>query len=356
MKLIKELQSKSWITSTNKKTSDRFALFECKYCNKHIEIRRAKGIIQKSCGDKECSKKAHADGYNRELSAKNKGNTKDGRSVKPYYSAMKSIYNMKLNELNNIGIDSMDEFYIIMYNSYCEARKLGAKINTIVDSNGVLFDTLLEKSKAKISNASNDIISITKSAEDKINLAKVELENAINNRANNKALDKIKLLTKHKFSSLLIENQTGIKYRTINEKIISLVSTKNPFFIDMPIDIKIGNRKAFILNENQYDVILHSLRKSRVNNSSYIYIIKSNDNQFKIGISSDVDNRFSQIKAMNPPSSNLEIIHKKYIGNGASVLESKIHDKLKKLNTHLHYEWFNLDNKMLIKVISTIDN
>ena len=83
MKLIKELEPREIITKSGKKIKEKFGIFECKYCNNHVEKKIRVGTKQKSCGSRECKRKAHSDGYNRQLSANNRGN----RAIQDYILA-----------------------------------------------------------------------------------------------------------------------------------------------------------------------------------------------------------------------------------------------------------------------------
>lgn len=356
MELLKELPSKSWTTATGRKTSERFAIFKCNYCNKEVEKRRSKGIAQKSCGEPECQRQAQSDGYNRELSAKNRGNLKDNRSNMPYYSTFKMIYSSNKIKLQDAGVEDFDLFYKTVYQNYSKLRENNTTIHIDVINQNIKIWGVDSEKKNDLESSLDSKVDLIKKAELDLKKYKDKINLRIEEYGKDTFLQISNILSQNKYSSILLEKITDIKYKTINLKIETQIKEMHIDFIDAPEKVSIGKRYAFILNEDQYNSILSLLPKGRMKKSSSVYIIKAKDNQYKIGISSDSENRFTQIKAMNPPSSKLELIYSKYTGPIACMIENQIHNKLKKLNLHLHFEWFYLDESMLKTVIHTIEN
>ncbi len=359
MKLLKELQSKSWITSTGNKTSARFAIFECQYCMASVELPRAKGIGQKSCGSIECKRKANIDGYNRKLSANNKGNTKDNRSNKPYYSAIKELYRIHAGELIKIDISSFDDFYSIAYNNYVNARKTGSKIKTIINNNGINFISKLNESKTIKKNKYNDKDKLVHVAKNKFNNKIDALMKKSKEYSLKKENDNSRILSLYKYSTVLLSSETLIGHQTIVNKIKKLKEKQVEEFKNFLFNtISIDNRQhIYELTKKQYTLLKSILSNNIKNISTSIYIIKSQiHDEYKIGITNDVNKRFRSILSMSPLSSKLELIYSKNVGIIASKLETNIHKKLKNKNMHSHFEWFNLNEQTLSTVINTIEN
>ncbi len=357
MKLLKTLEQRHWVTSNNNKTSATFGLFHCPYCNGTKELALSKGYNQKSCGSTECSKKAISDGYNHELSGKNIGNTKDNRTNKPYYGAFKAIYYLHQEKLSELKINNLDIFYKVSFEQYCNARKIGQKINTIVSSDGIEFIPVVSVKHEKIKNnldSKSLKASATKVYEKKI----YDMKNKILKYKTTKENELSSILESNILSTLKLSKETEVKEKTIILKIKLLQEKNIKCFIDFDFTSITSNarQKIYKLSEEQYDILKENLSHSLKNISQYVYIIKAEKNQYKIGITHNVDLRFKQIIAMNPPSSNLKLLHSEHIGMLAGKVESTIHRKLKEKKLHLHYEWFTLDTNMLSTVMFSIKN
>lgn len=85
------------------------------------------------------------------------------------------------------------------------------------------------------------------------------------------------------------------------------------------------------------------------NNDKYLYIFKSQD-KFKIGISSDVENRLKELKTGNP---DLEIIYTCKVID--SSIEIKVHNYLNEYRVVDTKEWFRYSEVILKKAIDYIE-
>ena len=351
MVLIKNLCIEQYTTSTNKTTSYSYGLFECNYCKKEIKLRLSKGKNQKSCGSKECSAIAHSDGYNRELSANNIGNTKDNRTKDKYYNGFKELYRLHKDSTLKGIVDSFDEFYNVSYSEYVSIKKYASKIRLTSLNNNIVFNDVLKEKKEEILKEISKIDFDIKTEKEINNLSDGKLK-ALESRK--KTLSEF--INEYKFNTLSLSYSTNIVHNQISKRIINLKESNHPDFESFTYEIETNSpfENTYIMSEHQYNILKIILNGTSKKSPTNIYIIKASTGEYKIGISSNIENRLKSIVMQSAPSVDYSIIYNKHIGTKSQALESRIHKKLKEF--HLRGEWFSLSTDLLNKVKSTINN
>lgn len=89
----------------------------------------------------------------------------------------------------------------------------------------------------------------------------------------------------------------------------------------------------------------------------YLYLISTENNETKIGITYDVEKRFKVIQASNPQKLKLKVIIEYPDESSAKRVEGALHKYFEPQN--IHYEWFKVSAKQvlrLMKLASIIGN
>lgn len=139
MKLIEQLDKRSWILPGGAKKTGTFGIFECPICKKHVETSISKGNNKKTCGKNECQQtyrkisKDSPDNINPKQSS-------HYRTFQRIYQGMKTrCYNEKDKSYKYYGAKGIkicdrwinfDNFIIDMFPKYKELKELSSELKT----------------------------------------------------------------------------------------------------------------------------------------------------------------------------------------------------------------------------------
>jgi len=356
MKLLKTTEQKHWKSSTGKESSATFGLFECPYCGNTRELALSKGHNQKSCGTIECKKHAHSDGYNRSLSANNLGNIKDNRTKHKYYVSFKSMFYTNKELLKENNIHGFDEFYELLFNTYCDARKKISLPKLKIEKNNIILissksesnieDKILNTDKT-LSELNNEILNINENRKQSLLIGNKTIEDNI-----------IDILENNKYNTLYLSRELDTKHNLVIKAIKSSINRNDNEMKDYKFKSLCTTRQSEIysLTIEQYKYMHLIIRAKKQTKSTGVYIIKASTGEYKIGITHNMDKRMSNFIGQTPPSITYEVIFFKDIGVVAQKVESILHEKLKKHNMHIQYEWFNLNEATIEQIKYSIIN
>ena len=83
----------------------------------------------------------------------------------------------------------------------------------------------------------------------------------------------------------------------------------------------------------------------------FVYLIKTKDtNQYKVGITSNLDRRLWQLQNANPNKLSVESLRCVSDRQEARKLEKQIHQYLKRIHAHIRGEWFDIHPADVVKV------
>lgn len=313
MELIKEIGSRSTVSKNGKTTSRKWGLFKCPICGSEKEYNLQKGRTNKTCGSKGCRKELANyapwnQGFNEEDKIKNL----------PYYSSFTSYYHTLTKKKFPLTWKSLTEFRTDMYDSYVTLKSTTTVNLSLEVSNG--------------------------NALSKDNCKWVDMYRAVTDFSEDRS--------KGVLHSLMLAEETGIKHHVIVRTIHKMDESFGTTSYD--IVASIGNvgrpTRAYTLNAYQYkrlkDRLLDNIKRKT---STYVYLIKCQE-LTKIGISYDVETRFSTLKGAN--AYPLTLLYSHRVGN-ATTIEKYLHNKYAEFNHH--HEWFKLTDDQIKEIIAYID-
>ncbi len=92
-------------------------------------------------------------------------------------------------------------------------------------------------------------------------------------------------------------------------------------------------------------------RKDFTDPFGYVYLIKSGDNNYKIGIAKNLTLRLAQLQTGNPDI--LQLIHS-FPSSNANASEARLHNKYAQYR--LRNEWFLLPDKCVVEILQIISD
>lgn len=304
MTLLKELGSRTTISSTGKSDTRKWGLFECPTCQSQIELKLFKGKKNKSCGKAGCR-----------IVDRTSSRTKEEDKLKnlPHYSGFVDFYS-RIKDKVDTSWNTIAKFREDMYESYVALKTSGSTV------------TLFLSDKLPYSKSNCTWVSSGYSTR----------------------YDFSKDVKKH---TLMLTEELGTTSANVNRAMKKL-----PNFGSYTYDI-LGcpgymNRpyKAYFLTDSQYtrlrDVVLSNIKKQPDN----VYLMEC-EGYHKIGVSSNINARLSALDGSTPFSVSL-VYSKKVLDAGS--IEKLLHNKYK--DTNIKKEWFNLSEYQVKEIVEYLDS
>lgn len=320
MELIKELGSRTTVSSSGKSSTRKWGLFECPSCKIQNEYSLQKGRKNKTCGAAGCRKTAaNFNPWNADISEA------DRLKNQPYYSSFTAYYNTlstKYDLCPKWG--TLKGFREDMYDSFKALRDAGAsRLTLLMRSHGILDNINCKWT--------SDMKTEIHAHEDKIH---------------------------NYYHSLLLTQELLIP----SEDLDKLIKETYPSKCKEVIWGSQGNTVAspnmgFKLNIAEYSHIRHAIRlKQQIKNHYTIYAIRMVGTQFvKIGRTTNMKARLDDINIGNPYA--LEVLFEEPSYNLGKI-EQRVHKFLRKY--HKKGEWFELDDQKIKEarkfLIDIVDN
>ena len=313
MELIKDLGTRTTVTSTGKKDTRKWGIFKCPVCSKETELKQVKGFANNTCGSKGCRSKG-TDKYgswNKGMpQAETAKNIKYYSSIGDYYRRLKSS-NTLCDEWNTLS-----GFMADMYDDYLKLRSSS--------TNHVTLHTVGTDSLSKVNCTwKEDLLALIDFDNDKLNGV---------------------------YHTRMLAHELNIKPYLVTKALARVSETFGEYAYGDVNLTPTKTTKAYILSKYQYDRLHDIMLANRKKVSDSIYLIKSGGFT-KIGITSDFSKRLNSLVGSNPLS--IEVVVTKQVVNAREV-EVQLHTKYAEFNTH--HEWFNLTEDQVQDIVTYLDS